>query len=49
MADKEYQRMLLASGFEAELDSSPDKTRRFVEDEIARWTPIIRSIGLKLD
>ncbi len=49
MADKEYQRMLLASGFEAELGSTPDKTRRFVEDEIARWTPIIRSTGLKLD
>jgi tripartite-type tricarboxylate transporter receptor subunit TctC len=49
MADKDYQKMLLASGFEAELDSSPDKTRRFLEEDIGRWTPVIRSTGLKLD
>jgi tripartite-type tricarboxylate transporter receptor subunit TctC len=49
IADAEYQRLLLSSGFEPELDSSPDKTRRFVEEEIARWTPVIRSVGLKLD
>jgi tripartite-type tricarboxylate transporter receptor subunit TctC len=49
MADQDYQKMLLASGFEAELDSTPDKTRRFVEEDIGRWTPVIRSIGLKLD
>ncbi len=49
MADKDYQRMLLTSGFEAELDSNPGKTRAFVEAEIAQWTPVIKSIGLKLD
>lgn len=49
MADPDYQRLLLTSGFEAELESSPDKTRAFVEAEIAQWTPVIRSIGLKLD
>ena len=27
----------------------PDKTLQFVKDELARWTPIIKSIGLKLD
>jgi len=49
MADQDYQKMLLASGFEAELDSTPDKARRFVDEDIGRWTPIIKSIGLKLD
>jgi hypothetical protein len=29
--------------------SSPDKMRRFVEDEITGQTPGIQSIGLKLD
>jgi tripartite-type tricarboxylate transporter receptor subunit TctC len=31
------------------VDSNPDKAKRFVEDEIARWTPIIKAIGLKLE
>jgi tripartite-type tricarboxylate transporter receptor subunit TctC len=30
-------------------DPSPEKTRRFVEEDIARWTPVIRAIGLKLN
>ncbi len=29
--------------------SSPEQARRFVEGEIARWTPVIKAIGLKLD
>jgi hypothetical protein len=28
-------------------DSSPHAARRFVEDEIVRWTPVIKAIGLK--
>jgi tripartite-type tricarboxylate transporter receptor subunit TctC len=49
MADRELQQMFVTSGFEPDLDSSPDKARRLVEDEIAKWTPVIKSIGLKLD
>ena len=49
MADADFQRMLRTSGLEPELDSSPEKTRRFVQEEIAQWAPVIRSIGLKLD
>jgi hypothetical protein len=30
-------------------DSTPEKTARFVAEDIARWTPVIRSIGLKLN
>jgi tripartite-type tricarboxylate transporter receptor subunit TctC len=47
--DSDYQKLLLASGQEPVADSDPDKTLRFVTDEYARWTPIIKSIGLKLD
>ena len=47
--DAEYQKLLLASGQEPVADSGPDKTLQFVKDELARWTPIIKSIGLKLD
>jgi tripartite-type tricarboxylate transporter receptor subunit TctC len=49
MADREFQQAFIASGFEPHIDSGPDKARRFVEDEIARWTPIIKAIGLKLE
>jgi tripartite-type tricarboxylate transporter receptor subunit TctC len=49
MADMEFRQALIASGFEPQVDSDPDKARRFVEDEIARWTPIIKAIGLKLE
>jgi tripartite-type tricarboxylate transporter receptor subunit TctC len=47
--DEEYQRVLLASGQEAVAESDPGQTLQFVKDELARWTPIIKSIGLKLD
>lgn len=47
--DDEYQKLLLASGQEPVADSGPEKTLQFVKDELARWTPIIKSIGLKLD
>ena len=49
MADKELQRIFGDSGFDPELNPSPEKTRRLLEAEIATWTPVIRSIGLKLD
>lgn len=49
MADRELQRMFASSGFEPDPDSGPDKARRLVESEIEKWTPIIKSIGLKLD
>jgi tripartite-type tricarboxylate transporter receptor subunit TctC len=49
VAEPDFQRMLMASGFEPYLGSTPEKTTQFVRDEIARWTPIIKSIGLSLD
>jgi tripartite-type tricarboxylate transporter receptor subunit TctC len=49
MADRQFQQAFVASGFDPFLDSTPEKTRRFVEDEVSRWTPIIKSIGLKIE
>ena len=49
MDDEALLRSLTASGLEPELASTPDKTRRFVADEVARWGPVIKTIGLKLD
>jgi len=49
MDDEEARRNLIEQGMEPFRDSTPEKTRRFVDDDIARWTPVIRSIGLKLN
>ena len=49
LADKELQRTYTAAGFDPDLESTPEKTRHFLDEEIARWTPVVKAIGLKLD
>jgi tripartite-type tricarboxylate transporter receptor subunit TctC len=49
MADPQFRQAFVSSGFDPYPDSTPEATQQFVEAEIARWTPIIKSIGLKLD
>jgi tripartite-type tricarboxylate transporter receptor subunit TctC len=49
MADQELQRVYLNAGFEIDSESTPEATRHLIEEEIARWTPVIKAIGLKLD
>jgi tripartite-type tricarboxylate transporter receptor subunit TctC len=49
MADASLQKMLVTSGFELYADSTPEKTRRFLADEVARWARIIKTMGLKLN
>jgi tripartite-type tricarboxylate transporter receptor subunit TctC len=49
MAETEMQKNLLDQGMEPVTDSTPEKTRHFVEEDIARWTPVIRAIGLRLN
>jgi tripartite-type tricarboxylate transporter receptor subunit TctC len=49
MEEDDFRAMLIASGLEPYRHSTPDKTRQFVEQDIARWTPVFRSIGMKLD
>jgi tripartite-type tricarboxylate transporter receptor subunit TctC len=49
MADAEFQRILVTSGFEPILDSGPDATRQFIAAEMTRWTPIIKATGFKME
>jgi tripartite-type tricarboxylate transporter receptor subunit TctC len=49
MADDAFRAKLIALGFEPYLDSTPETAQRFVADEIARWAPMVKSIGLKLE
>jgi len=49
LSDRDLQQLFLAAAFEPRPDSGPEHARRFLDEEIARWSPIIKSIGLKLD
>jgi tripartite-type tricarboxylate transporter receptor subunit TctC len=49
LADRSFQRMLIESGFEPDLESNPQAFRRLIEADIARWGPLVASIGVRLD
>jgi len=49
LAEPGYQHMLVETGFEPDLDSSPEKFRRLIEAKIAKWTPVVAAIGFKID
>jgi tripartite-type tricarboxylate transporter receptor subunit TctC len=49
MADGDFRRLLVASGFEPVTDPGPAAARRLVADELARWTPIMKATNFKLD
>jgi tripartite-type tricarboxylate transporter receptor subunit TctC len=49
LAEPAYQKMLVESGFEPDVDSNSEKFRLIINEDIGRWAPLIRSIGLKID
>jgi tripartite-type tricarboxylate transporter receptor subunit TctC len=49
MADEEVQKILVKSGFEPMLDSGPQATRKLIMDEAARWVPIMKASGFKME
>jgi tripartite-type tricarboxylate transporter receptor subunit TctC len=49
MADEEFQKVLVTSGFEPILDSGPEATRQFITEELKRWTPIMQATGFKME
>jgi pentatricopeptide repeat protein len=49
LAERLYQEMLIESGFEPDTDSTPERFRRLIADDLSRWPPIVKAIGLKLD
>ncbi|MBX9758623.1 MAG: tripartite tricarboxylate transporter substrate binding protein [Beijerinckiaceae bacterium] len=49
MKDRKFIEILSASGFDPSNDTTPEATARFLQDELKRWTPVIKQIGLKLD
>jgi hypothetical protein len=49
MAEDEVQKSLIKSGFEPILDSGPEEASSMVADELARWVPIIKATGFKME
>lgn len=49
LAESDYQKMLVETGFEPDVNSSPETFRRRIEAEIAKWTPIVQALGIKID
>ena len=47
MADTAFQQKLIQAGFEPVTNSGPDQTAKFVAEEHARWTPVLKAAGLK--
>jgi tripartite-type tricarboxylate transporter receptor subunit TctC len=47
MSDNALLTLLTNSGLEISTDDTPDKAQRFIEAEIARWSPVIKPLGLK--
>jgi tripartite-type tricarboxylate transporter receptor subunit TctC len=44
-----FSQDLERAGAEMAADSSPDHAARFIRDEIARWTPIVKASGFRID
>ena len=49
LAEPAYQKMLIETGFQPDVDSDPEKFRRLIDEDIARWTPLVKAIGLRID
>ena len=47
LADGEFQTELVRLGFEPVRDVGPDKAAGVFQDELARWTPILKAVGGK--
>ncbi|MFZ0423375.1 MAG: tripartite tricarboxylate transporter substrate binding protein [Xanthobacteraceae bacterium] len=49
MSDKTYQQSLVDVAVIPVTDWSPAKFDQFMQSEVARWTPLVKAIGVRLD
>jgi tripartite-type tricarboxylate transporter receptor subunit TctC len=49
MADKAYQQSLVDQAVIPLTDWTTEKFNSFMDEDVARWTPLVKSIGLKLE
>ena len=44
----DFRNYLIESGIEPSDDDTPERARKFLDDERARWVPVITPINLQL-
>jgi tripartite-type tricarboxylate transporter receptor subunit TctC len=49
MADKAYTQSLVDAAVIPVPDWTPERFNQFMKDDIARWTPLVKSLGIRLD
>ena len=49
LAERSYQELLISGTFEIAPALSPEAYKRYVEDEMRRWSPIVKTLGIKID
>jgi len=49
LADKTYQQSLIDAAVEPLPDWTADRFNEFMSEGVARWTPLVRNLGIKLD
>lgn len=47
IADREFQNKLEAAGFEPVSGFGPEQTATYINEEVVRWTPILKASGMK--
>ena len=49
MADPDMVKFLADIAAVPTTDTSPERTAKFIKDEIAKWAPVIRAAGVKME
>ena len=49
MADADFQKLLISSGLEAVPGSNSHKARQYMDEETARWGPVVKAAGFKVE
>src|ERR1700716_2237945 len=49
VAEAAFRQMLIDAGIEPTLDSNPEKFRRSLAADVALWTPVVKTLALKID
>jgi tripartite-type tricarboxylate transporter receptor subunit TctC len=49
VATRDFQQMLIETGFEATPDSNPEEFRQALAADVAYWRPVVTALDLKID
>ena len=49
LTSRDYQQMLIETGFEATPDSNPEEFRQALAADIEHWAPVVKALNLKID